>query len=704
MSSMEFFMRVQVHHSLPGRLRLKYNDHVIRPKQALVAQIHIAVQEGIINIDVNTTVGSFLILYDRDKISEKEILNLFAVLTDKYLDDEKNLKLVSEIPQNESIFGIIAQTLVFHYAKKFLLPAPIRMLILLKDIVPRIIKGIYSSLTEKFFCTDLLDAVALTVSLVTGDTSTASTVNMLLGLGDTIEEVTRRRSYDNLAQTLLVSNEPVQLLEGNEEKSVQVTELNKDDLIIVRAGSQIPVDGVVERGEGMVNQSSITGESLPVEKKAESGVFAGTILVEGELVIRVRSIGKDTKVNNIIAMIDNSQNLKAAVQKRSEQFAEKIIPFNFLVTGLTYLFTRNVTKTVSTLMVDYSCAMKLSAPISVFSAMKEAAEMSISVKGGKYLENVAEADTVIFDKTGTLTYATPKVEEIYAFGSYSKDDVLTLAACLEEHFPHPLGRAVVEDAKKKNLSHPEYHTKVEYIVAHGIASTLNGKKTCIGSAHFIFEDEHIPFSNEVETIQKDNLQKGNSLLYLSLDGSLIGILAIGDPVRPNAKAAIERLRALGVKRCIMVTGDTEGAASKIAKEIGLDEWHSQALPEDKVAFVKKEHEAGRKVIMIGDGINDAPALGAAEVGISIDGASSIAGDTADINLSNEGLTALVTVRELGQGLIKKISDNDRFIIGFNSLLILGGIIGIIPPTLAAVLHNSATIGISVTSMRPILHK
>ncbi len=695
-------MKVRVHHSLPGRLRLKYDERSVRPRQAILAQTLIAVQEGILNIEVNPTATSYLIIYDVSKISQSQILNLFKALTSKYLDDQKLLQNVADVPQQESIFGIVAQTLAWHYLKKFLLPAPVRAFLLYKNILPRIVKAIYSSLTGKFFCTDLLDATALTVSVITGDKSTASTVNMLLNLGDQIEEVTRHRSYDNLARTLLISNEPVQLLEGNEERSVQVTSLNKDDLIIVRAGSQIPVDGVVERGEGMVNQASITGESLPVEKKAEAGVFAGTILEEGELVIRVRSIGKDTKVNNIIAMIDNSQNLKAMAQKRSEAFAEKIIPFNFLVTGLTWLITRDVTKTVSTLMVDYSCAMKLSAPISVFSAMKEAAELGISVKGGKYLENVAEADTIIFDKTGTLTYATPELEDIYTFGEATKNSVLTLAACLEEHFPHPLGRAVVEAATKQNLTHPEYHTKVEYIVAHGIASSINGKKTCIGSAHFIFDDEHVPCLPQVADIQKENLNKGNSLLYLSLDNALMGIIAIGDPVRPNARASIEQLRKLGVKRCIMITGDTEGAASKIAKEAGLDEWHSQALPEDKVRFVQQEHDAGRRVIMIGDGINDAPALGAAEVGISIDGCSSIAGDTADINLSHEGLSSLVVVRELGQGLLQKISSNDRFIIGFNSLLILGGIIGIIPPTLAAVLHNSATIGISLSSMRPIL--
>ncbi len=697
-------MKVKIHHELPGRLRLCYNNRVVKPRQAILAQTLIAVQEGISNITVNPTVGSFLIYYDSEKISRDDILHLFAALTEKYLEDKKLLQQVAEVPQEESIFGVVAQTLLWHYLKRWFLPSWLRLLILYKNVIPRIVKAFYSSLTGRFFSTDLLDATALTVSIITGDSSTASTVNMLLNLGDEIEEITKRRSYSNLAQTLLQINEPVHLLIGKEERSVPVTSLNKGDKIIVRAGSQIPVDGVVESGEGMVNQASITGESLPVEKKSESSVFAGTILEEGELIVIVNSIGKDTKVNNIISMIDNSQNLKAKAQKRSEEFADKIVPFNFLLTGLTWLITRNVTKTVSTLMVDYSCAMKLSAPISVLSAMREAATLGISVKGGKYLEAAAEADTVIFDKTGTLTFANPSLEKIYTFENQTVRAVLTLAACLEEHFPHPLGRAVVEAAAKKGFEHPEYHTKVEYIVAHGIASSINGKKTCIGSAHFIFEDEQVPQNAEVSRIQSESLENGWSLLYLSLDGQLVGILAIGDPVRPNAKQTIHSLKKLGIKRCIMITGDTEGAAKKIASEAGLDAWHSQALPEDKVKFVNEEHSAGHKIIMIGDGINDAPALSAAEVGISVDGCSSIAGDTADINLSHDGLSGLVTVRKLGQGLLQKIDYNDHFIIGFNSMLLALGIIGVLPPTLAAILHNSVTVGISLASMRPILNE
>ncbi|MBR4599263.1 MAG: heavy metal translocating P-type ATPase, partial [Treponema sp.] len=414
-----------------------------------------------------------------------------------------------------------------------------------------------------------------------------------------------------------------------------------------------------------------------------------------------RSTGRDTKVQNIIQMIDNSQNLKANVQRCSENLAEKIVPLNFALAGLTWLFTRNLTKTMSTLMVDYSCAMKLAAPIAVLSAMKEAASYGISVKGGKYLEEAAEATTIIFDKTGTLTYANPKVEKIYAMKDFSEDFVLQTAACLEEHFPHPLGRAVVAHAEEKGLFHPENHTKVEYIVAHGIASTLDGKKVRIGSAHFIFDDEKIPFDEKVREIQADSAKTGQSLLYLSYDGELAGVLAIGDPVRPEAREVIQNLKKTGIRRCVMITGDTEGAAKKIAESAGLDGWYSQALPEDKVSLIEREKKTG-KVIMLGDGINDAPALSAADVGIAIEGSSSIASDTADIVLSEGGLNNVATTRVLSQGLIQKINQNNAFIIEVNSALLLLGVFGLISPQLAAILHNSVTVGISVKAMENIL--
>ncbi|MBQ7752849.1 MAG: heavy metal translocating P-type ATPase [Treponema sp.] len=694
-------MTVSVHHSLPGRVRIHYDLRELTPRQAILAQSLIAVQDGIIDISVNTQIGSYLIIFDTSIISQKEIENLFRALGSKYLDDQKLLEAVAQIPITESIMSIFISTMIDHFAKK-LLPLPLRRLLLFKNIVPRVLSALNVCVTEgKLFSTQMLDATALTTAAFTGNTNTASSISMLLTLGEEIEDVTKRVSYGNLAHKLLISDEPVHILENDEEKTIPAEALKKGDLVIVRQGSMIPCDGTVESGEGMVNQASITGESLPVDKKAGSGVFAGTILSEGELIIRTRSTGQDTKVQNIIQMIDNSQSLKANVQRRSENLAEKIVPFNFALAGLTWLFTRNVTKTMSTLMVDYSCAMKLAAPIAVLSAMKEAAGLGISVKGGKYLEEVAQAHSIIFDKTGTLTYANPVVEKIYSFQNYTEDFVLQTAACLEEHFPHPLGRAVVAHAEKMGLYHPENHTKVEYIVAHGIASTLDGKKIRIGSAHFIFDDEKIPFEEGVKAIQEASLKTGQSLLYLSYDNQLAGVLAIGDPVRPEAREVIQQLKSTGIRRCVMITGDTEGAAKKIAAEAGLDGYYSQALPEDKVSLIKKEKKLG-KIIMLGDGINDAPALSAADVGIAIEGSSSIASDTADIVLSGGGLSSVVTTRLLGQGLISKINQNNAFIIEVNSALLILGVMGLITPQLAAILHNSVTVGISMKSMQNIL--
>lgn len=694
-------MTVTIHHALPGRLRVHYDIREITPRQAILAQSLIAVQEGITDISVNTNIGSYLILFDSSIISQAEIKNLFKALGPKYLDDEKLLEAVSQIPITESITSIFIGTMINHFAKK-LLPLPLRKLLLFMNIVPRVGSALGMCFRHgNIFSTQMLDATALTTAAFTGNTNTASSISMLLNLGEQIEEVTKRVSYGNLAHKLLISDEPVHILENGEEKTIPADALKKDDLVIVREGSMIPCDGTVERGEGMVNQASITGESLPVDKKAGSGVFAGTILSEGELVIRTRTTGRDTKVHNIIKMIDNSQNLKANAQRRSENLAEKIVPLNFALAGITWLFTRNLTKTMSTLMVDYSCAMKLAAPIAVLSAMKEAAGLGISVKGGKYLEEAAEATTIIFDKTGTLTFANPKVEKIHAMKEYGEDFVLQTAACLEEHFPHPLGRAVVSLAEERGLLHPENHTKVEYIVAHGIASTLDGKKVRIGSAHFIFDDEKIPFDEKVRDIQEESAKNGESLLYLSYDGELAGVLTIGDPVRPEAREVVQNLRKTGIKRCVMITGDTEGAAKKIAETAGLDGYYSQALPEDKVSLIKKE-KAGGKVIMLGDGINDAPALSAADVGIAIEGSSSIASDTADIVLSEGGLSSVAATRILAQGLIRKISANNAFIIEVNSALLLLGVFGLISPQLAAILHNSVTVGISVKSMQPIL--
>lgn len=696
-------MQVAVKHSLPGRLRLLYNKGEYTCKQALLAQTLITVQEGILDTNCNPEVGSFLIYYDTTQISENDVLNLFKALTGKYLDDPELLKNVDHIPETESIEGVFIETIASHYIKKWFLPAPVRTFLLWKAIIERCLLALAKFCeTGKLFSTELLDATAITVATLTGNTNTASQINLLLNMGEEIEEITKRASYGNLAQTLLISNEAVQVVEGNTEKTIPASALKKGDVVVIRQRDLIPADGQIIEGEGMVNQASITGESLPVTKKASDSVFAGTILEEGELYIKVIQTGKETKVQNIIEMIDRSQNLKASAQQRSEMIAEKIVPFNFLLTAATWFLTRNITKTMATLMVDYSCAMKLSAPIAVLSAMKESAAKGITVKGGKYLEAAALADTVVFDKTGTLTFANPVLEKIFPMEGFTDEQVLQIAACLEEHYPHPLGRAVVQAAAKKNLIHPENHTKVEYIVAHGIASTLDDKKVRIGSAHFIFEDEKIPRPAELEEIQAKAGLDSYSLLYLAYDEKLAGIITIGDPARPGTKEIVNQLHKLGIKNCVMITGDTEGAAAKIARECGIDKWISQALPEDKVRFIEEEKQAGRKVIMLGDGINDAPALSAASAGIAVDGCSSIAGETADIQLQKNGLENLVTVRKLGMGLLEKIDTNNDVIVGVNSVLMFLGMFGLITPQMAAILHNGTTVAISVKSMQPIL--
>ncbi len=694
-------MEIQIVHSIPGRLRLRYNRRKLTQQQAVLAQTLIAVQDGISDIQLNPKTGSFLVLYDVNSIAKKEVLALFYALSDKYLADEELLESVADVPVSGSIFNVVVGT-AFAVFMRSLLPLPIRNVMLYRRILPRIGTAVSSVRAGHFFSTDLLDAVALSTAVLSGNTDTARSISTLLQLGEDMEEITRRQSYDNLAKTLLISNEPAHLLVGKEEKNIAPSALKKGDSVIVRMGEQIPADGAVTGGAGLVNQASITGEPLPVEKSTGKTVFAGTVVQEGELVISVHSAGDDTKVKNIIAMIDDSQNLKANAQKRSEAFAEKVVPFNFLLTAATYFFTRDITKTIATLMIDYSCGMKLTSPIAVLAAMKEAAEAGISVKGGIYFEEVARADTVIFDKTGTLTYASPVLRDVYALGTMPKDEVLRLAACLEEHFPHPLGRAVVKGAEEKGLVHPEEHTKVEYIVAHGIASSLNGKKVCIGSAHFVFEDEGVPLTAEVQAIQKEALNTGCSLLYLAVDGALEGILAIDDPVRPDAKQVIADLKAAGIKQCIMITGDTEGAAKKIAAECGIDRCYFQALPEDKVRYVSAEREKGHRVIMIGDGINDAPALSAAHAGIAVDGCSSIAGDTADIVLSEAGLESLVLLRRLSTRLFQKINRNNHVILGGNSALLAGGMLGYAAPKTAAVLHNGLTVGVSMHAARPLL--
>ncbi len=700
-------MEFSVKHSLPGRIRIRYDKSKISKRQAALAHSLLSVQEGMTDVSVNYTTASFLIYYDTKQLSEKHIRAYFMALSDKYLKNQEMLEAVEEPQEEESLLFNLACMTAWHYFKQ-ILPLPVRLALRVWSLGPRILKGVEQVATGNVFKSEVLDAAAISMALITGDTKTASNINFLLNIGDTIEEFTKKKSYSDLANRLLSQNDQVQLVTKNEkgktvEKSVPLSFVKKGDLVAVRTGSMIPVDGEVVRGEGLVNQASITGEPLAVEKREGTSVFAGTVVQEGELFIEVRATGSQTKVQNILTMIDNSQTLKVSSQVRSEHLADSLVKYNFLLSLVVFLATGNMTKVMATLMVDYSCAMKLASPIAVLSAMKEAAENGIIVKGGKFLEEASLADTVVFDKTGTLTAAAPQLSRIMTFGGRDEKEVLALAACLEEHFAHPIATAVVHAASERGLLHPEEHAKVEYIVAHGIATKLRGKKLTIGSRHFIFDDEKVHVPAGLETIQKEAIENGESLLYLAEEKELIGIFVINDPVRKNAHSIIKKLHQSGVRNCVMITGDDEGAARNAAKITKIDHYISRALPEDKFKYVEEQKRLGHKVIMIGDGINDAPALAAADTGIAMGDCADITGETADIILSSEdGLEGLYKTRLLGTRLIEKIDTNNRGIVAVNTSFMLLGLLGIISPSMAAILHNASTIAFSVNAMKPVL--
>lgn len=697
-------MQFYVKHSLPGRIRVGYDKTEISPQQAALAQKLLSAQEGVLQITVNPITATFLVFYNTQKLTETEILAIFKAKSSKHLNDEEMLASV-QVPQKKvGLLSILAQMALAHYLKKFL-PPPICLALRVFDLTPRIWKGLKVLATGNPFRAEVLDATAITMSVVTGDMSTAANINFMLNVGETIEDFTKKESYSNLANTILSENDKVQRVQGKSEKTVHLYEIKPGDIIAVRTGGMIPADGEVLRGEALVNQSTITGEPLPVEKQVSATVFAGTVVTEGELFVKVRVVGSQTKVQNILSMIDSSQQYKVSSQIRSEKLADQLVKYNFLLALGTFLVTRNITKTLTTLMVDYSCAMKLAAPIAILSAMREAAQNGILVKGGKFFEDAANADTVVFDKTGTLTAATPKLSRIIPYRGMTENDILRIAACLEEHFAHPVAKAIVQASNAKRLRHPEDHAKVEYVIAHGIATTLNGKKLLIGSKHFIFEDEKVKAPAGLEKIQMEAMEHGESLLYLAEKGTLLGILAITDPVRDNAQEIINTLHRSGIVNCTMITGDDEGAARTAASRTGIDHYISRALPEDKVAYISKQKKAGHKVIMIGDGINDAPALATADAGIAMGDSAAITGETADIVLSaDDGLEGVVKIRTMGTRLMQKIDSNNTSIVVVNTALMFGGLLGFLPPATAALFHNLSTILFSAKAAQPLLKK
>ncbi len=693
-------MRFRIVHDRPGRIRLRAGAYAFDRVNEAPLEKRITALPYVITAQVHAANGGILILYQpghRDElllaISSYDKNSVRRAICSA--DDKKLLKIDRRFERK------LAKHVVKHVIFRRCLPFFLRNIRIGIKAAYFIMKGI-SSLFNSGLTVEVLDAASISAALITGDRKTASSVMFLLQFSSIMEDYTKSRTEASLAQSLAMHASHVWLVqEDGTELLIPIGELKVGDSIRIQTGSAIPVDGTVTEGEGTVNEASLTGEPLPVEKHANSEVFAGTVIEEGNLIVKVRNLTSDTKISRIVHLIADSESLKAGVQSKAERLADGIVPFSFLGFGLTWALSRNVTKALSVLMVDYSCAIKLSTPISVISAMKEAMNHGFTIKGGKYLEALANADTIVFDKTGTLTYAEPKLEKILSFTENSEEDVLRIAACLEEHFPHSVANAIVRAAKEKNLLHPEEHDQVEYIVAHGIASRLHGKRIVIGSKHFVCEDEHVTISEEQQAaIDKDSA--ANSVIYLAVDGQLIGALCISDPPRMEAAETISALKGLGISHIVMLTGDSKKSASRVAKMLGITEYESEVLPEDKHRYIERLKEEGRSVIMVGDGINDAPALAAADVSIAMQDASDIARDTADVTMVSTDLGELITLRTLSVRLMERIHSNYRTIVGFNTSLILFGLAGILSPGRAALLHNGSTMLISAKSMTPLL--
>lgn len=590
---------------------------------------------------------------------------------------------------------------IYHFGRKWFLPAPIRNAYTAVVSVKYIWKGI-RTLAKGKIEVPVLDATAIGVSMLRGDYGTASSVMFLLGVGELLEEWTHKKSVGDLARSMSLNVGKVWLKKDGQEILVPSEKIVSGDEIVVHMGNLVPFDGEVSDGEGMVNQASLTGESVPVRRTLGSVVYAGTVLEEGELTILVKQTGGSSRYEKITAMIEESEKLKSGLESKAEHLADRLVPYSLGGTALTYLLTQNATKALSILMVDFSCALKLAMPISVLSAIREANQHKITVKGGKFLEAVADADTIVFDKTGTLTKAQPTVAEVVSFSeTKNPDELLRIAACLEEHFPHSMAKAVVDAAREKHLDHEEMHSKVEYIVAHGISTTIEGKKAVIGSYHFVFEDENSVIPKGMEE-KFSRLPAEYSHLYLAIEGVLAAVICIEDPLRPEAAEIVRQLKKAGLKKIVMMTGDSERTAKAIAKKVGVDEYYAEVLPEDKANFVEKEKAEGRKVIMIGDGINDSPALSAADVGIAISEGAEIAREIADITVAADDLAEILVLRMLSNRLMKRIHKNYRFIVTFNAGLILLGVGGILQPTTSALLHNTSTLYIGLKSMGNLL--
>lgn len=692
-------MKFTIKHESRGRMRVHMEQYRMTYEQADTLLYVIHNHRNVTFVKVYDRTADAVIEYVGDR---EQIIELLRHFHYESANVPQTVIKTSGRELNNSYQEKLIGSVVWHYSKKLLLPLPIRIALTIGRSVKYIGIGLKCLLQRKIEV-PVLDATAITVSLITKDFSTASSIMFLLGIGELLEEWTHKKSVDDLARSMSLNVSKVWLrTPENQEILVESSKIEKGDRVVVHMGNVIPFDGEVLDGDAMVNQASLTGESVPVQRTVGNTVFAGTVVEEGEITIRVKEVEGNNRFDQIVTMIEESEKLKSELEGKAEHYADKLVPWTLGATGLTYLLTRNVTKAMSILMVDFCCALKLAMPISVLSAIREASLYNVTVKGGKFLEAVAEADTIVFDKTGTLTKAHPTVVDVVNFNDeYSSDDMLRIAACLEEHFPHSMAKAVVDAASKKGLSHEEMHTKVEYIVAHGIATSINGKRTVIGSYHFVFEDEKCVVPEGKKPLF-ESLPLYYSHLYLAIEGKLSAVICIEDPLRDEAAAVVTSLKKAGISKVVMMTGDSERTASVIAKKVGVDEYYAEVLPEDKAAFVEKEKAKGRKVIMIGDGINDSPALSAANVGIAISDGAEIAREIADITVGSDDLYQIVTLKYISNALMKRIRSNYRKIVGFNSGLIALGVAGVLPPTTTALLHNGSTILISVNSMKNLL--
>ena len=692
-------MRFTIKHESRGRMRVHMEQYRMTYEQADTLLYVIHNHRNVTFVKVYDRTADAVIEYVGDR---EQIIELLRHFHYESANVPQTVIKTSGRELNNSYQEKLIGSVVWHYSKKLLLPLPIRIALTIGRSIKYIGIGLKCLLQRKIEV-PVLDATAITVSLITKDFSTASSIMFLLGIGELLEEWTHKKSVDDLARSMSLNVSKVWLrTPENQEILVESSKIEKGDRVVVHMGNVIPFDGEVLDGEAMVNQASLTGESVPVQRTVGNTVFAGTVVEEGEITIRVKEVEGNNRFDQIVTMIEESEKLKSELEGKAEHYADRLVPWTLGATGLTYLLTRNVTKAMSILMVDFCCALKLAMPISVLSAIREASLYNVTVKGGKFLEAVAEADTIVFDKTGTLTKAHPTVVDVVNFNDeYSSDDMLRVAACLEEHFPHSMAKAVVDAASKKGLSHEEMHTKVEYIVAHGIATSINGKRTVIGSYHFVFEDEKCVVPEGKKPLF-ESLPLYYSHLYLAIEGKLSAVICIEDPLRDEAAAVVTSLKKAGISKVVMMTGDSERTASVIAKKVGVDEYYAEVLPEDKAAFVEKEKAKGRKVIMIGDGINDSPALSAANVGIAISDGAEIAREIADITVGSDDLYQIVTLKYISNALMKRIRSNYRKIVGFNSGLIALGVAGVLPPTTTALLHNGSTILISVNSMKNLL--